>query len=67
MPRKTAKPYIKVNDLGNELRVSYYVVRNTKAMHAKTILVPKGDPAQFELLNTELITDVRDTFGSQRK
>lgn len=43
MPRKTARPALKVTDLGSSLLLTVYKVANMKRFRVATLLVDKSD------------------------
>lgn len=66
MPRRTAKPYLKIQKVGDKFRISHYVVVNSRAMLAKTIFVERENPEAFAEQVGALVAETRERFSTQR-
>lgn len=67
MPRKTAKPTIRLDILEDTYRVSFYPVSNMRRFLYKSVEIAKNDRLAFEEQVNALITESRDRFGKQGK
>lgn len=66
MPRKTAKPYLRIDQQGDFLKITHYAVFNSRHIHAKTIVVEREDKDGLADELSDMIAEGRERFTTPR-